>query len=69
MKNTKIFFITICTILNVYLAQKTVANTQHNDVQLDRCILKPSEPDCQRKYEEQRRKAKDNKEPAKATRA
>jgi hypothetical protein len=69
MKNTKIFFITICTVFNAFLAQNTVANTQHNDVQLDKCVLNPSTADCEKKYREKLKEAKDNKEPAKATRA
>ena len=69
MKNAKRLFIMFSAVFSILLTNNAVANSQHNDVQLDRCILKPSEPDCQRKYEEQRRKAKDNKEPAKATRA
>lgn len=69
MKNTKILFITLCTILNIFLTQNTVANTQQNDVQLDKCVLNPTSADCEKKYREKLKEAKDNKEPAKATRA
>lgn len=69
MKTAKKFIIILSAACSVLLANNAVANSQHNDVQLDKCVLNPTTADCQKKYEEQRKKAKDNKEPAKATRA
>lgn len=58
-----------CIVFNVLLTTAAIANTQNNDVQLEKCVLNPTHADCERKYREREKEAKENKEPAKATRA
>lgn len=69
MNNIKMLFGMSCIVFNGLLTTDAIANTQNNDVQLDKCVLNPTHADCERKYREKLKEAKENKQPAKATRA